>query len=109
MSLYAYTDSSYRVISDAAGALPGESVADAVPEAVLASIREHEARGKRNDLLRASDWTQLADSTLSAVERTEWAAYRQALRDLPQQPGFPDVDWPAPPTLPSGGGSTPIP
>ena len=29
---------------------------------------------------------------------SEWAAYRQALRDIPEQPGFPyAVSWPAPP------------
>jgi len=34
----------------------------------------------RNDELSASDWTQLADST---ANKTAWATYRQALRDLP--------------------------
>ena len=39
----------------------------------------------RNNKLIASDWTQLPDSPLSAEKKAEWAAYRQALRDLPQQ------------------------
>jgi hypothetical protein len=34
----------------------------------------------RNAELSACDWTQLADST---ADKTAWAAYRQALRDLP--------------------------
>jgi hypothetical protein len=34
----------------------------------------------RNAELIASDWTQLADST---ADKTAWAEYRQALRDLP--------------------------
>lgn len=40
---------------------------------------------KRNRRLEASDWTQMADSPLSDTKKAEWATYRQALRDLPQQ------------------------
>lgn len=42
-------------------------------------------RAERDRLLRDSDWTQLPDAPLTADERAQWAAYRQALRDLPQQ------------------------
>jgi len=50
-------------------------------------------RKQRDALLTQSDWTQLPDAP---VDRTEWAAYRQALRDLPSQSGFPfDIAWPA--------------
>lgn len=49
-------------------------------------------RNERNLLLAESDWTQLADAT---VDKVSWAAYRQALRDLPSQAGFPhNVTWP---------------
>ena len=52
-------------------------------------------RSERNSKLAASDWTQLADSV---VDKTVWATYRQALRDVPSQSGFPwDVTWPAQP------------
>jgi hypothetical protein len=37
-------------------------------------------RNWRNAELAVSDWTQLADSS---ANKTAWAAYRQALRDLP--------------------------
>lgn len=37
-------------------------------------------RAVRNAELAATDWTQVADST---VNKTAWATYRQALRDLP--------------------------
>jgi hypothetical protein len=48
-------------------------------------------REQRNALLAASDWTQLADST---VDKAAWATYRQALRDIPLQAGFPyNVVW----------------
>ena len=49
-------------------------------------------RMKRDRLLQESDWTQLNDAP---VDREAWAQYRQALRDLPQQEGFPGkVVWP---------------
>jgi len=38
----------------------------------------------RNAQLKESDWTQLEDAP---VNKTAWATYRQALRDLPQQGG----------------------
>jgi hypothetical protein len=40
-------------------------------------------------LLRASDWTQLADVPLSAEKKAEWNTYRQALRDITAQAGYP--------------------
>jgi len=55
-------------------------------------ISEAEIRAMRNQLLAASDWTQVADAP---VDQAAWATYRQALRDVPQQAGFPDdVAWP---------------
>jgi hypothetical protein len=49
-------------------------------------------RETRNDKLKESDWTQIADST---ADKTAWATYRQALRDVPTQSGFPfEVTWP---------------
>ena len=54
-----------------------------------------EARARRAALLAASDWTQVADAPVSS---SAWAVYRQALRDIPEQPGFPDnINWPAKP------------
>ena len=56
---------------------------------------EAEARTERNRLLSESDWTQIADAT---VDKAAWATYRQALRDLPQQAGFPTtINWPVKP------------
>jgi len=55
-----------------------------------------DARIKRNFLLSASDWTQLPDIPQSVKD--QWAAYRQALRDVPQQSEFPFViTWPQEP------------
>lgn len=54
-----------------------------------------EVRSTRDKLLIASDWTQVADAP---VDQAVWATYRQALRDIPQQAGFPsNVTWPQEP------------
>jgi hypothetical protein len=44
-------------------------------------------RNWRNAKLAASDWTQVEDAP---VNKTAWATYRQALRDLPAQAGLAD-------------------
>ena len=52
-------------------------------------------RRTRNEMLSECDWTQLADSP---VNKTSWATYRQSLRDVPMQAGFPwNVQWPEKP------------
>ena len=54
-----------------------------------------EARVQRNALLAASDWTQLPDAP---VDQAAWATYRQALRDITAQAGFPEqINWPVAP------------
>jgi len=53
------------------------------------------ARSQRDTLLTQTDWTQVADAP---VDKAAWAAYRQALRDIPQQIGFPTtITWPEKP------------
>ncbi|MBU1229235.1 MAG: phage tail assembly chaperone [Proteobacteria bacterium] len=47
--------------------------------------------------MASCDWTQLPDAPLSAEGKAAWAAYRQALRDVPEQAGFPLVEWPLAP------------
>lgn len=64
-------------------------------QAELDAVAAEQARAQRNALLTASDWTQVADAP---VDQSAWATYRQALRDIPQQGGFPnDVVWPEQP------------
>ena len=49
-------------------------------------------RNSRTEMLKDCDWTQLADST---ADKTAWATYRQALRDVTTQTGFPwTITWP---------------
>lgn len=61
-------------------------------------------RAERDRLLTDCDWTQLADSPLNENGKTLWAAYRQELRDVPGQGGFPfAVTWPTEPETESEG------
>jgi hypothetical protein len=53
------------------------------------------ARANRDNLLQMSDWTQVADTP---VDKAPWAAYRQELRDITTQSGFPrTIVWPVSP------------
>jgi hypothetical protein len=53
-----------------------------------------EIRAKRNNLLAETDYLALSDTTLSS----DMATYRQALRDVTSQAGFPtSVTWPTKP------------
>ena len=57
---------------------------------------EKKYREKRNALLKKSDWTQLPD--VPQATKDAWAVYRQALRELPTQSGFPfSISWPTEP------------
>lgn len=61
----------------------------------LTTAESAKLRQERNQKLSASDWTVLPDTPLDAAQ---WTTYRQALRDVPSQPGFPfEVQWPTPP------------
>jgi hypothetical protein len=50
-------------------------------------------RGKRDHLLSLSDWTQMPDVSMSDEVREQWKVYRQALRDITQQP-LDQLKWP---------------
>jgi len=69
----------------------------ATPEQIAerTSAFAYDARKKRNQLLTDCDWTQLPDSP---VDRDVWATYRQELRDVTSQAGFPwKITWPEAP------------
>ena len=56
-------------------------------------------RNQRTDKLLFCDWTQGNDSPLSNSKKTEWATYRQALRDLPANTSDPkNPTWPSEPS-----------
>lgn len=57
-------------------------------------------RKVRDRLIQVTDFTQMSDASIAEDKRLEFAAYRQALRDLPQNFSNPnDVIWPEKPTL----------
>ena len=58
----------------------------------MTAINSAKVRAERDELLAASDHMALADRITD-----DWRVYRQALRDLPAQSGFPDVSFPTPP------------
>ena len=63
-------------------------------KAEAAESKASAQRGQRNDLLSETDYLALSDATLTDEMRT----YRQALRDVPAQSGFPDnITWPTKP------------
>ena len=72
--------------------LPVATDRQAPTPAQLASV----ARVTRGALLTASDWTQTRD--MADAVASKWAPYRQALRDVTKQAGFPEsIDWPVSP------------
>lgn len=73
------------------------SVTEASPEEVTARADAQAAamRADRNERLRACDWTQVPDAPLDPAP---WVIYRQALRDITLQAGFPySIEWPEAP------------
>ena len=64
--------------------------ADAADTRIAVAVRE-----ERDDKLAATDWMANSDVTMSDA----WRTYRQALRDVPAQAGFPNsVTWPTEPS-----------
>ena len=76
----------------------GETTAAEQEAAYKASKDAEQAksvRTSRDDKLKECDWTQLDDTPLSNTVKATWAIYRQALRDVTAQAGFPwTITWP---------------
>lgn len=61
-------------------------------------IKARTVRSDRDQAIAQTDWTQMADVSLTTEQKAAWASYRQELRDLPAQTGFPwEVVWPSKP------------
>ena len=77
----------------------GTVITAAEAEAAYKTMKDEEqakaVRQQRGEKLKETDWTQVADAP---VDKALWAAYRQALRDVTTQEGFPwTVTWPVEP------------
>jgi hypothetical protein len=56
------------------------------------------AQERRNRELTRSDWTQLPDVPLNESQVNFWREYRQELRDITEQSGYPEnINWPVKP------------
>lgn len=78
-------------------AVGGEVTVEDVPEPPMTA---EEVRAKRDKLLAETDWTQVADAPIDTATRTAMRVYRQQLRDITEQEGFPtDIVWPEMPTI----------
>jgi hypothetical protein len=68
---------------------------EAAYEAALNAAAESDVRSERDAKLAATDWMALSDVTMTDA----WKTYRQALRDVPAQSGFPNsITWPTEPS-----------
>ena len=74
--------------------LTADEIRDA--EQLASDATSEMARGVRDNLLAMSDWRVLPDAT-GNVEA--WRNYREALRDLPTDPDWPNVVFPDPPEV----------
>ena len=75
-------------------------IVDMSDEEILAvdSAQTTLARYQRNQKLQETDWTLLPDSPLTESQKQNFVLYRQQLRDIPLQSGFPwDIIWPVSP------------
>lgn len=60
--------------------------------------KDKEIKSQRNLLLISSDWTQIPNNPLTQEQQEAWAVYRQELRDVTSQSGYPfNVIWPTSP------------
>jgi hypothetical protein len=86
-----FTDRAAEGDQPAATAAEQEAAYKAMKDAEQAK----NVRNSRTELLKNSDWTQIADST---ADKATWATHRQALRDVTAQAGFPwTITWPEQP------------
>jgi len=75
-----------------------------MPEEMRLAQAAEAVRSERDSRLRDCDYLMMPDYPIEEEQRAAWAAYRQALRDLPQAEGFPwggpgdlDAPWPVEP------------
>jgi hypothetical protein len=81
--------------TDDAGNVTPAAANEAAYKAAKDTEQAKSVRTSRGEKLKDSDWTQVADAP---VDKAAWATYRQALRDISSQEGFPwTITWPTEP------------
>ena len=77
---------------------PTDAEIEAEVERLIAEQPAKEAQAKRDRLLTESDWVTIRATDTGDPVPTEWQTYRQALRDIPEHTGFPElIVWPQEP------------
>ena len=77
---------------------PTDAEIEAEVARLIAEQPAKEARGERDRLLTESDWVTIRATDTGDPVPTEWQTYRQALRDITEQTGFPEeIEWPQEP------------
>ena len=80
-----------NIVEAAMTVVDGVAQINYAKEAASTADQKTRVRDHRNSMIERSDYMALSDVTMS----DEWTTYRQALRDVPQQDGFPaNVTWP---------------
>ena len=89
----------FQMAIDAALAKKQKTELEQGQEVVITNeMLSDQAYSQRSFLLFQSDWTQLADNQLTQTEINLWREYRQQLRDITLQSGFPtEITWPVAP------------
>ena len=100
----AIDDSAYYIANGEAVAIPPKpdqySVFDFTTKQWVQNetMAVHDVSTKRQRLLYATDWTQIPNGPLTPTQQEAWATYRQELRDITSQSGYPfNVIFPTPP------------
>ena len=90
----------YKIVNNVRSELTAEEEAELDARAEAADLDLNMVRSQRNGMLAAEDWTQLDDAVLGDHTAEDWQAYRQLLRDIPQNYSrVSEVVWPEdPPT-----------
>jgi hypothetical protein len=101
----AYNDTEFYIEDDAPVSMPtrptGFVVFDYETKSWVADVVQasETVLSQRFNLLSESDWTQIPNGPLTTEKQAAWADYRQELRDITQQSGYPfNVVWPVAPT-----------
>jgi hypothetical protein len=90
------TDYAHKIFADALAGVYGEIAEYVPPPAPTAEELAFTIRAARDRMLAETDWTQNGD--VPQATKDLWMPYRQALRDITDQPDFPNsVVWPVPP------------
>jgi len=77
---------------------PSDAEIEAEVARLIAEQPAKEARAKRDRLLTESDWVTIRATDTGNPVPADWQTYRQALRDITEQTGFPEnIEWPVKP------------